>query len=180
MSSPQPRESLSFWQSPAIALPRRSVWAGYLRFLGIRMILDSRRDEGVSVAGLPRRRNPFRQGVKTEVLHPKPVRFFLSFIPQFVDRVNGHVFLQFELLGTLSGMLNASVNIVATLLAGPLGPRIRASVRFCPRQPALTGAAMIRLGNLSGLRRVERRMGDCRALIAAATECRRKNRCDLG
>jgi threonine/homoserine/homoserine lactone efflux protein len=51
--------------------------AGYLGFLGIRMILDARKkDEGVSVAGLPRRRNPFWQGVMTEVLNPKTALFF--------------------------------------------------------------------------------------------------------
>jgi threonine/homoserine/homoserine lactone efflux protein len=92
--------------------------AGYLGFLGIRMILDARKkDEGVSVAGLPRRRNPFWQGVMTEVLNPKTALFFLSFIPQFVNRTGGHVFLQFVLLGTFSVTLNTSADIVVTLPA---------------------------------------------------------------
>src|SRR5260370_34814119 len=64
--------------------------AGYLCFLGIRMILDSRKDkdkdEGVPVVGLSRGRNPFWQGVMTEVLNPKTALFFLSFIAQFVNR----------------------------------------------------------------------------------------------
>jgi threonine/homoserine/homoserine lactone efflux protein len=100
--------------------------AGYLCFLGIRMILDSRnKDEGVAFADLPRRRNPCWQGVMTEVLNPKTALFFLSFIPQFVNRASGHVFLQFVLLGSLSVTLNTSADIVVTLLAGPLGQRIR-------------------------------------------------------
>src|SRR6266849_4030104 len=76
--------------------------AAYLCILGIRMILDARRDEAISLAALPRAKNPFWQGVMTEVLNPKTALFFLSFIPQFVNRGHGHVFLQFVLLGTLS------------------------------------------------------------------------------
>src|SRR5258708_14501928 len=79
--------------------------AGYLCFLGIRMILDARKDDqdaAVSLTDQPRGRNPFWQGVMTEVLNPKTALFFLSFIPQFFDRSNGHVFLQFVLLGSRS------------------------------------------------------------------------------
>src|SRR6202035_5178125 len=41
--------------------------AGYLCFLGIRMILDAKKDAGISFADMPRGRNPFWQGVMTEV-----------------------------------------------------------------------------------------------------------------
>jgi len=123
--------------------------AAHLCFLGIRMIRDARKDDGgdVPVADLSRGRNPFWQGVMTEALNPKTALFFLSFIPQFVDRANGHVFLQFVLLGTLSVTLNTSADIIVTLLAGPLGQRIRGSARFRRRQRTLTGAVMIGLGS---------------------------------
>ena len=55
--------------------------AGYLCFLGIRMILDARKDEGVPVAELPRARNPLWQGVMTEVLNPKTALFFFPSFP---------------------------------------------------------------------------------------------------
>lgn len=122
--------------------------AGYLCFLGVRMILDARKkDAGVVPADMPRTRNPFWQGIMTEVLNPKTALFFLSFIPQFVNRTHGHVFLQFVVLGTLSVTLNTSADIVVTLLAGPLGQRIRGSERFRRRQRTLTGAVMIGLGS---------------------------------
>jgi threonine/homoserine/homoserine lactone efflux protein len=126
--------------------------AGYLCFLGVHMILEARKDvrnnnDGESFANLPRGRNPFWQGVMTEVLNPKTALFFLSFIPQFVNRGNGHVFLQFVLLGTLSVALNTTADIVVTLLAGPLGQRIRGSARFRRRQRTVTGAVMIGLGS---------------------------------
>ena len=120
--------------------------AGYLGFLGIRMIIDARKDAGLVAVELPTRRNPFWQGVATEVLNPKTALFFLSFIPQFVNRASGHVFLQFVVLGAISVTLNTAADLVVTLLAGPLGQRIRESARFRRRQRTLTGAFMIGLG----------------------------------
>jgi threonine/homoserine/homoserine lactone efflux protein len=121
--------------------------AAYLCFLGLRMIVDSRKDTG-SVppeAGVPAR-NPFWQGIATEVLNPKTALFFLSFIPQFVDRQSGHVFWQFLMLGTISVTLNTSADLVVTMFAGPLGNRIRSSGRFRRTQRTATGAILIGLG----------------------------------
>ncbi len=129
----------------------RYLGAAYLCFLGVRMILDARKDNGIAFADLPRGRNPFWQGVMTEMLNPKTALFFLSFIPQFVNRGHGHVFLQFVLLGMVSVTLNTSADIVVTLLAGPLGQRIRGSARFRRRQRTLTGAVMIGLGGYLAL-----------------------------
>ena len=120
--------------------------AAYLCFLGIRMILDARRDESISLTALPRAKNPFLQGILTEVLNPKTALFFLSFIPQFVNHSGGHVFAQFVLLGTISVTLNTAADVIVTLLAGPLGQRIRESARFRRRQRTVTGAIMIGLG----------------------------------
>ena len=125
--------------------------AGYLCFLGVRMMLDARKDSGLPVAELPARRNPFWQGVMTETLNPKTALFFLSFIPQFVNRASGHVFLQFVVLGMMSVTLNTAADIVVTVLAGPLGQRIRESQRFRRRQRTLTGAFMVGLGTYVAL-----------------------------
>ena len=90
------------------------------------MILDARRDTQLDRSDeFPkttiRRRGPFWQGVTTEVLNPKTALFFLSFIPQFVNRESGHVFLQFLFLGSVSVGLNTSADLIVTALAGPLG-----------------------------------------------------------
>ena len=129
------------------------VGAAYLCFLGVRMILDARRDkataESISLDAsreVKRARNPLWQGVATEVLNPKTALFFLSFIPQFVDRSGGHVFLQFVALGTISVVMNTTADLVVIALAGPLGERIRSSATFRRRQRTVTGAIMIGLG----------------------------------
>ncbi len=123
------------------------VGAAYLCFLGVRMILDARKD-AVEMApqDFAPKRNPLWQGVATEVLNPKTALFFLSFIPQFVVRANGHVFLQFVTLGTISVAMNTTADLIVIALAGPLGEKIRSSATFRQRQRTATGAIMIGLG----------------------------------
>ena len=123
--------------------------AAYLCFLGVRMIVDARKDKA-GLGTVPEfnkpARNPLWQGVTTEVLNPKTALFFLSFIPQFVHRGSGYVFLQFLALGTISVALNTSADLLVILLAGPLSERIRSSARFRRRQRKATGLIMIGLG----------------------------------
>jgi threonine/homoserine/homoserine lactone efflux protein len=134
------------------------VGAAYLGFLGVRMILEARREKGTTddspPQGVPRQlkpaRNPLWQGVATEFLNPKTALFFLSFIPQFVNRAGGHVFLQFVALGTISVIMNTTADLIVIALAGPLGEHIRSSATFRRRQRAVTGAIMIGLGTYLG------------------------------
>lgn len=124
----------------------RYAGAAYLCFLGIRMIMDARSSQEVPLDAPPAARRPFWQGIATEVLNPKTALFFLSFIPQFVDHRNGHVFWQFVALGTVSVILNTSADLVVIMLAGPLGERIRSSIKFRRGQRTVTGFIMIGLG----------------------------------
>lgn len=132
----------------------KGVGAAYLCFLGVRMILDARKKDAgkdlgvanVRLESMRPARNPLWQGVATEVLNPKTALFFLSFIPQFVNRGQGHVFLQFVALGTISVVLNTTADLIVIALAGPLGEKIRSSAKFRRRQRTVTGAIMIGLG----------------------------------
>jgi threonine/homoserine/homoserine lactone efflux protein len=129
------------------------VGAAYLCFLGVRMILDAWKEKGnaevITQEAPPEvkaARNPLWQGVATEVLNPKTALFFLSFIPQFVNRSGGHIFLQFVALGTISVAMNTTADLIVIALAGPLGQKIRSSATFRRRQRTVTGAIMIGLG----------------------------------
>ena len=130
--------------------------AAYLCFLGVRMILSAWKDgEELPVEALRPARNPFWQGIATEVLNPKTALFFLSFIPQFVNRESGHVFAQFIALGAVSVSLNTSADLVVTWFAGPLGSRIRSSAPFRRAQRTATGGVMIGLGAYLALSKAE-------------------------
>jgi threonine/homoserine/homoserine lactone efflux protein len=125
------------------------IGAVYLCVLGVRMIVDAYKEKAnpdIMAQGLRPTRNPLWQGVATEVLNPKTALFFLSFIPQFVSRGQGHVFLQFVTLGTISVVMNTTADLIVIALAGPLGERIRSSAVFRRRQRTVTGAIMIGLG----------------------------------
>jgi threonine/homoserine/homoserine lactone efflux protein len=130
--------------------------AGYLCFLGVRMIVAARRDgDELPPEAARRARNPFWQGIATEVLNPKTALFFLSFIPQFVNREMGHVFWQFLVLGAVSVTLNTSADLVVTMFAGPLGNRIRSSAKFRRAQRTATGGIMIGLGTYLAVSKAE-------------------------
>jgi threonine/homoserine/homoserine lactone efflux protein len=78
--------------------------AACLCFLGVRMILDARRQnhsqsQNFSAEPIIGGRNPLWQGIATEVLNPKAALFFLSFIPQFVNRASGNIFLKSSFSG---------------------------------------------------------------------------------
>ena len=124
--------------------------AAYLIYLGVRMIISARKDKDkdidIPVSPKQARRNPFWQGIATEVLNPKTAIFFLAFIPQFVNRAGDRVFWQFLLLGTISVALNTSCDLVVTLMAAPIGARLRSSAVLRRRQRTATGLTLIGLG----------------------------------
>jgi threonine/homoserine/homoserine lactone efflux protein len=121
--------------------------AGYLIYLGLKLMLTAKRDlnsSGIAVVG--RNGSPFLQGVVTEVLNPKTALFFLSFIPQFVTRQGGHVFSGFVILGLISVILNTLGDLVAVTLAAPLKQFFMRSPNAQIRQRQASGVAMIALG----------------------------------
>jgi threonine/homoserine/homoserine lactone efflux protein len=121
--------------------------AGYLIYLGIKMIWNADRDldaSGLVTAGT--RGSPFLQGILTEVLNPKTALFFLSFIPQFVPRHGSHVFAGFLFLGLISVTLNTTGDLLVVMLAAPLKQLFTRSRRAQIRQRQASGVAMIALG----------------------------------
>jgi len=122
--------------------------AAYLIYLGVRMIISARNDQdtGIEIHSGRAPRNPFWQGIATEALNPKTAIFFLAFIPQFVNWTGGGVFWQFLLLGTISVALNTSCDLIVTLIAAPIGARLKASAVLRRRQRTATGLTLIGLG----------------------------------
>jgi len=118
--------------------------AAYLVWLGIRMILT--RNAEMTVEAMGPSNGAFRQGILTEVLNPKTALFFLSFIPQFVAPGQGHLFLQFALLGSISVGLNTAADLVVVGMASPLERKLKNSTRFRRRQRTASGIGMIGLG----------------------------------
>lgn len=66
----------------------------------------------------------FRQGVVVEATNPKTAAFFLAFIPQFIVTTQGHVAMQFLLLGVISVLLNTGADLIAVMGAARLHERL--------------------------------------------------------
>ncbi len=121
--------------------------AGYLIYLGLKLILNANRDlDHSSLPVTKAKGSPFVQGIVTEVLNPKTALFFLSFIPQFVPRQMGHAFAGFVILGSISVILNTAGDLMAVMLAAPLKQLFARSRTAQLRQRQASGAAMVALG----------------------------------
>jgi threonine/homoserine/homoserine lactone efflux protein len=123
----------------------RYTGAAYLVYLGISMIRKRRASENMQTVGQSSQQN-FLQGIATEVLNPKTALFFLSFIPQFVSPAKGHLILQFLILGTISVVLNTTVDFVVVGFAGLIAQRLARNPKLIERQRTGSGVGMIGLG----------------------------------
>ncbi|CAH2602217.1 LysE family translocator [Rhodovastum atsumiense] len=127
------------------------IGAAYLIWIGLRTIHAARRDTPPGLAGEPVVPSPgpgraFREGVLVEAMNPKTAAFFLAFVPQFVDLAQGHVALQFAVLGFVSIALNTLADMGVILAAGVLRAGATARPAFIRRLREASGAMMVALG----------------------------------
>ena len=120
--------------------------AAYLVYLGVQSFRGARRSSGDATGEAPRRRggNPYLQGLISTVLNPKPALFFLSYLPQFVDR-DGSVPFQIALLAAVHILvgfvwLTFYAWCIARVHDFLVRPRIKAAL------DRTTGAILIALG----------------------------------
>lgn len=129
------------------------IGAGYLIFLGIRNLMQTRRD-GRAMPDTPatdplRQRNALRalrDGFLAEVLNPKTALFFLALLPQFVVLEAAPLAPRLVLLGTISVTLNTMADLVIVIAAAPLGRYLRRHLGFQRRLSQASGLTMIGLG----------------------------------
>ena len=119
--------------------------AAYLVYLGIRTLIAGKEAAEEAPGGGGAAWGALRQGITTEVFNPKTALFFLSFLPQFINR-EAPAIPQFLLLGTISVTLNTSADVVVSLLAGPIGSKLRRSPRLRHGQRFASGGALVGLG----------------------------------
>lgn len=122
----------------------RYAGAAYLAYLGLSMIL--KRNARLTAQDALDKRGHFLQGIATEILNPKTALFFLSFIPQFVSPVKGHMTLQFLTLGAISVSLNTAVDLLVVGFAASIGRKLAENPKFVRGQRTASGVGMIGLG----------------------------------
>ena len=122
--------------------------AAYLVFLGVQSLRQARRTRAatdtVAPELVPKSGNPYAQGLISTVLNPKPALFFLSYLPQFVDR-HESVTVQIILLAGIHILigfvwLTAYASLVSRVQAAITRPRVKAVLE------QVTGAVLVGLG----------------------------------
>ena len=119
----------------------------YLAFLGIKMILDRRRE--LTLPSNFRRRTTvaaFRQGVLTNVLNPKVALFFLAFLPQFIDPASNMKVAAFIVLGLTFVTTGTIWCLVLAWFASSFSERLRNNENVAHWLNRTAGAIFVFLG----------------------------------
>ena len=123
------------------------IGAAYLVFLGLKMILDRRKQ--LSLPPNFRRRTTmaaFRQGILTNILNPKVALFFLAFLPQFIDPASSTKVPAFILLGLTFVTTGTIWCLVLAWFASVFSERLRNNEMISQWLNRTAGALFVFLG----------------------------------
>lgn len=127
------------------------VGALYLLYLGFRLLTGQDRESTATEPQLRRGRvtpglHAFVRAMVTGILNPKVAIFFVAFLPQFVDREAGSVFLQILLLGVIFTVIAVSIDSLVAVAAGSIGAYLTRNPTVARWRERVTGLAFIALG----------------------------------
>ncbi len=124
----------------------KALGAGYLIYLGIRMLLGRDATAAIEVTAPRSLRRLFSDGVLVSVLNPKIAVFFLAFLPQFAEPGRGPIAQQVLFLGLLYVALALCTDGAYAVLAGRLRHWLRGRVLQGPLPRYTSGVVYIGLG----------------------------------
>src|SRR5438045_6132882 len=119
----------------------------YLIFLGIKMILDRRKQLSLP-SDFRRRTNTaaFRQGILTNILNPKVALFFLAFLPQFIDPASSTKIPAFLILGFAFVTTGTIWCFILAWFASAFSERLRTNETIAQWLNRTAGALFVFLG----------------------------------
>lgn len=131
--------------APAALVVLTAAGAGYLIYLGVGIIRDTRVDEPPAAAVSPTSaRGALIRGLGVSVLNPKSLLFFLAFLPQFARAsAPWPLALQFLMLG---GIWVALVAVIYTILGCSAGRALAGRPRLARGVTLTAGIAMVLAG----------------------------------
>ena len=129
------------------------VGAAYLCYLGIQIVISSvtrKHSEGSDVSSEHLRNVSYGkvlvQGIWVELLNPKTILFFASFIPQFVDPSLGNVTTQMLILGMLVPLTAIPSDLIVSFSGGVMVNTLRRSTVAHRALDFLAAAVLIGIG----------------------------------
>ncbi|MGZ5156898.1 MAG: LysE family translocator [Caldimonas sp.] len=117
--------------------------AGYLAWLGLRMILAKPGDRPVLHI---RAGQYFRQAFAITLLNPKAIVFYMAFFPLFVDPARHAGLATFAVMAATIAGLTFLYGLSVTLLTHTLAERLRANPKVSSTLSRLAGVFMIGFG----------------------------------
>lgn len=133
-----------FQAIPILYATMKFVGAGYLIYLGARMVLD--RDATVEGTDLSTD-TTFKDSAIVEILNPKTAIFYLAFLPQFVSPdALWPIWAQLLILGTIVNIMFSSADAICVLLAARVSQLMRKKGRTTAVLNSIGGTILIGLG----------------------------------
>lgn len=123
--------------------------AAYLIYIGIRMILTRRADDGGAPSGLKAPLSltkVFQQGFITNAFNPKVALFFLAFLPQFIDNDAPSTALAFVFLGVVFNINGTAWNLGVAYATARAASMLRGGKTFQRWIDCTIGALFIAFG----------------------------------
>lgn len=117
--------------------------AGYLAWLGLRMVL-AKAGDGPVLNIQPR--HYFRQAALITLLNPKAIVFYMAFFPLFVDPARHQGLLTFGVMAATIAVLTFAYGLVAVLLTHHLAERMRSHPVFGRVLQKLAGVCLLAFG----------------------------------
>jgi leucine efflux protein len=117
--------------------------AGYLAWLGLRMLLARPGDKPVLHI---RAGQYFRQAFAITLLNPKAIVFYMAFFPLFVDPARHAGLATFAVMAATIAALTFVYGLVVTVLTHTLAERLRANPKLGRALTRIAGAFMIGFG----------------------------------
>jgi len=139
--------SAIFVYFPPMFFVIKYLGAAYLIYLGTQLLRTNKLSYQ-SREKLPKlnRFRIYKQGVITEILNPKTALFFLSFLPQFIDPLQGSPTTQMMILGCILVFTALVADLFIAISGGALSRSVLAKPLLQKIQGWLAGTALIALG----------------------------------
>ncbi len=120
--------------------------AGYLIFIGIKVLLNKKDFKKESLKSEIKKQNVFKQGVITNVFNPKAIVTFMAFLPQFVDVKIANPIAQFTTLGMILSIMAVLWFGIIGYFSGSIGTYVRKNKQIQNWITRISGSVMILLG----------------------------------
>jgi len=117
--------------------------AGYLAWLGLRMILAKAGDQPVLQI---KPHHYFKQSLVITLLNPKAIVFYMAFFPLFVDPARHQGLLTFGVMAATIAALTFLYGLVVVLLTHFLAERLRVNPKISGGLQKLAGVFLIGFG----------------------------------